>query len=88
MQWRPLIYKGGVLIHMDVGALPPIPTGSFWQFSSLVICFPSFWVSGLRGRFEALNSVFRDHHKQKFLLMDSKKMCSPWIDLSNGLSCA
>jgi hypothetical protein len=22
---------------MDVGGLPPIPTGSFWQFSSLVV---------------------------------------------------
>jgi hypothetical protein len=27
------------LIHMDFGGLPPIPTGSFWQFSSLAV-FP------------------------------------------------
>jgi hypothetical protein len=25
------------LIQMDVGGLPPIPTGSFWQFSSLAV---------------------------------------------------
>jgi hypothetical protein len=25
------------MIQMDAGGLPPIPTGSFWQFSSLAI---------------------------------------------------
>jgi hypothetical protein len=61
MQWRPFIPKGGGLIHMDFSGLPPIPTGSFWQFSSLTI-FPSFRVPDLRGHFEALNNVFRARH--------------------------
>jgi hypothetical protein len=48
---------------MDFGGLPPIPTSSFWQFSSLAI-FPSFRVPDFQGRFEALNNIFRDHHIQ------------------------
>jgi hypothetical protein len=88
MQWRPLLPKGGGLIHMDVGGLPPIPTGSFWQFSSLVVLFPSFQFPDLQGHFEALNNIFRDQHSRKCPLLDQTKMCSPWIDLSNGLSCA
>jgi hypothetical protein len=52
------------MIQMDVGGLPPIPTGSFWQFGSF---FPSFWVPDLRGRFEALNNVFRARHSKKSL---------------------
>jgi hypothetical protein len=51
------------MIYMDVGGLPPIPTGSFWQFSSLVV-FPSFRVLDFQGCFEALNNIFRDHHSQ------------------------
>ena len=47
---------------MDVDGLPPIPTGSFWKFSSLAICFPSFRVPDFWGRFEALNNVFRACH--------------------------
>jgi hypothetical protein len=43
---------------MDVGGLPPIPTGLFWQFSSLVV-FPSFQILDFWGRFESLNNVFR-----------------------------
>jgi hypothetical protein len=31
------IPKGVGLIHMDVFGLPPIPTGSFWQFGSLEV---------------------------------------------------
>jgi hypothetical protein len=31
-----------ILIQMDVGGLPPIPTDSFWQFSSLVVFFLVF----------------------------------------------
>jgi hypothetical protein len=50
---------------MDVGGLPPIPTGSFWKFSSLAVIFPSFQVHDLRGRFEALNNGFRARHGQK-----------------------
>jgi hypothetical protein len=73
---------------MDVSGLPPIPTGSFWQFSSLAVFFPSFRVPDLRGHFEALNNVFRACHSQKFPWIDWRKMCIPWIDLSNGLSCA
>jgi hypothetical protein len=48
---------------MDVGGLPTIPIGSFWQFSSSTN-FPSFRVRDFRGRFEALNNVFRAHHSQ------------------------
>jgi hypothetical protein len=57
--WRPM------LIQMDVGGLPPIPTSSFWQFFSLAVFFPSFRVHDLRGRFEALNNVLRARHSRK-----------------------
>ena len=53
-----------------------------------LVHFGSFWVPGSRGRFEALNNVFRARHSRKWPLNDSRKMCSPRIDLSNGLSCA
>jgi hypothetical protein len=46
---------------MDVDGLPPIPTDSFWELSSLAV-FPQFWVPDLQGCFEALNNVFRAHH--------------------------
>jgi hypothetical protein len=32
MQWRPLLPKDGLLIHMDIGGHPPFPIGSK-QFS-------------------------------------------------------
>jgi hypothetical protein len=46
---------------MDVGDLPPIPTRSFWQFSSLAI-FSYFLGPRLSGPFEALNNIFRSRH--------------------------
>jgi hypothetical protein len=46
---------------MDVGDLPPIPTRSFWQFSSLAI-FSYFLGPRLLGPFEALNNIFRSRH--------------------------
>jgi hypothetical protein len=33
----PMLDKMNLMIQMDVGGLPPIPTGSFWQFSSLAV---------------------------------------------------
>jgi hypothetical protein len=77
------------MIQMDVGGLPPIPTGSFWQFSVWQF-FSSFRVPNFWGRFEALNNVFRAHHSQTVdLKLDfDDNMCIPRIDLSNGLSCA
>jgi hypothetical protein len=68
------------------------PTYSNWfilaifQFGSFI--FPSFRVPDLWGRFEALNNVFRARHNRKFPSIDRRKMCSPRIHLSNGLSCA
>jgi hypothetical protein len=63
----------GPLIQMNVSGLPPIPTSSFWQFSRLAFfVFPSFRVPDLRGRFEALNNVFRARQSQIFPLMDRK----------------
>jgi hypothetical protein len=32
--------------------------------------FPSFQVPDLRGRFEALNNIFRDRHSKKFPTLD------------------
>jgi hypothetical protein len=34
---KPIEPKEGEMIQMDFGGLQPIPTGSFWQFSSLVV---------------------------------------------------
>jgi hypothetical protein len=48
-----------IMIHMDVGGLPPIPIGSFWLFLSWTF-FSSFQVLNFQSRFEALNNVFRD----------------------------
>jgi hypothetical protein len=57
---------------MDFVGLPPIPTGSFWQFSSLAVFFLVF-------KSLTCGAIFP--------LLDQTKMCIPWIDLSNGLSC-
>jgi hypothetical protein len=76
------------MIYMYVGGLPPIPTSSFWQFSSLAV-FPSFWVLDFRGRFEALKTFLGITTIRLYMELDSnKKMCIPLIDLSNGLLCA
>jgi hypothetical protein len=63
MQWRPLLPKGGGLIHMDSVASHLFQLAHFGSFPVRQF-FPSFWVPDFRGRFEALNNVFRAHHNQ------------------------
>jgi hypothetical protein len=38
---RTMLSYNSLLIQMDVGGLPPIPTSSFWQFSIFFIVFRS-----------------------------------------------
>jgi hypothetical protein len=87
MQWIPFIPRG----RIDPNGCQWPPTysnwfifGGFpvWQF------FPSFRVPDFRGRFEALNNVFRarqSHIENKSDFDDN--ICSPQIYLSNELSC-
>jgi hypothetical protein len=49
----------------------------FGSFQVWQLFFPSFRVPDLRGRFEALNNVFRARHNWKFPLIDCRKMCIP-----------
>ena len=76
---------------MNIGGHPPFPTGSK-QFSinfGNLLFLAVFWVVNFRSRFEALNDVFwgifqlKKFHYEIFI-----NMCSPWIDISNGLSYA
>jgi hypothetical protein len=66
---RPFIPKGGGFIQIYFYVLPPIPTGSFWKFSSLAI-FPSFWVPDFWGHFEAIKNVFRALYR--YIVIDDK----------------
>jgi hypothetical protein len=50
MKWIPLIPKGVGLIQVDISGHPPIPTGSSWQFFSLVV-FSYFLGPELLGSF-------------------------------------
>jgi len=47
-----------MMIQVDIGGHPPIPTGSSWQF------FPSFQVLNVWGCFETLNNIFKALHSQ------------------------
>jgi hypothetical protein len=69
------------IFQVDIGGLPPNPTGLFWMFSCQYI-FLYF-----QGHFGALNSVFLAFHSQT---VDKSEfdgvMCISRKYLSNGLS--
>ena len=77
---------------MDIGGHPPFPTGSK-QFSGNfgnLLFFAVFQVPNFQGHFEALNDVFWENGEQHGFSFNVThiKICSPHIDLSNGVSSA
>jgi len=81
---------------VDIGGHPPIPLGapplslSVFQFRHSLLFLAVFRVLNFRSRFEALNDVFWENGEQHGS-MDrccSFQICSPWIDISNNVSCA
>ena len=83
---------------MDIGGHPPILLGppplslSVFQFRHNLLFLAVFRVLNFRSRFEALNDIFWASRLQKisfcFKMDIHGKSCSPWIDISNDVSCA